>query len=657
MAEAFIGMTVCVKLKPGSVRPSVTGKVINIHDQTLHLEQVYIQETGETAPSWTVPSYQIADLEVVDSSIYQPRFPSGASTIPIRIAPTHADPAILSYARPLAEDTATTPTATSAAKELPADVGSAQLQSPRKVPASSEASASPVKVQQPQRNTKKGKGWRQTPLLEETVDVPPETPQQIPSKPRKPARNKKSRRLDHQPVQNGWATEDATDVQDMGDFDFEANLSKFDKQAVFNQIRIEDTTADEDRLVSHNRLARPGTYGGKNLHPTENVLSPPTRPADDKVESPSEASDLDFTSGRNSRQSLRSRQTKQSNSVSGAAGLEERSLSRALRSVPSHARPLSSSVMSSNSLNRSTSSIRVQNQAHSSPSQHHFKILESSHHCPLVEPGRLRRIEQDYARRPGLSNETLIELTGRAIAEDICNNITKISINGPSRRNSKSSAIGGQTNRDPKPVIVILAGNHPKGARAVAAARHLYGRGYKLLLSLSDFADPPSWHPVFNIQVSLLQSLGRKAFARLDSWPGISAQIKKLSSPPALIVDALLDGVKYAAIEDVQVAFESRDVVDWMNRSRARVVSLECPSGYDSLTGETTSLEGEPLAVKPDRVLALGGMVSGVGEAMKEGDLWSVTVLDVGLSSTMRSEETIRFEGGWSVDVQVGDAE
>ena len=30
-------------------------------------------------------------------------------------------------------------------------------------------------------------------------------------------------------AQNGWATEAATDIQEMGNFDFAGNLSKFDK--------------------------------------------------------------------------------------------------------------------------------------------------------------------------------------------------------------------------------------------------------------------------------------------------------------------------------------------------------------------------------------------------------------------------------------------
>src|SRR6202000_1215577 len=75
----------------------------------------------------------------------------------------------------------------------------------------------------------KGKGWRQTPLIEDV----PRQPKRMAQRGRKAAEDL-----------NGWATEDATDIQDMGDFDFESNLSKFDKRRVFDDIRQADTTAE-----------------------------------------------------------------------------------------------------------------------------------------------------------------------------------------------------------------------------------------------------------------------------------------------------------------------------------------------------------------------------------------------------------------------------
>jgi enhancer of mRNA-decapping protein 3 len=118
----------------------------------------------------------------------------------------------------------------------------------------------------PAKETTRSKGWRQTPLLEPNPSFQPFS-----------TLKRKNGRRNGKVEENGWATEDATDVQEMGDFDFEGSLAKFDKKTVFNQIQAEDSIADEDRLVAHNRLprAKPGTAGGKNLHPMENVLDVP----------------------------------------------------------------------------------------------------------------------------------------------------------------------------------------------------------------------------------------------------------------------------------------------------------------------------------------------------------------------------------------------
>ena len=121
-----------------------------------------------------------------------------------------------------------------------------------------EPHSTPVSTQ---KRRGKGKGWRQTPLLEErTVESPSlqagQRGQHPPKDLLKPATARFSkqtpdnsklrrRRYREEEDQNGWATGDATDIQDMGDFDFEENLSKFNKRKEFDQFRLEDTTAYE----------------------------------------------------------------------------------------------------------------------------------------------------------------------------------------------------------------------------------------------------------------------------------------------------------------------------------------------------------------------------------------------------------------------------
>ncbi|KAI7878294.1 YjeF N-terminal domain-like protein [Lichtheimia hyalospora FSU 10163] len=70
---------------------------------------------------------------------------------------------------------------------------------------------------------------------------------------------------------NGWADEDVDGFKEK-EFDFQANLSMFDKEKVFAEIRELDETAPETLLVTLNRLPRKPDAARTKLLPTENVL-------------------------------------------------------------------------------------------------------------------------------------------------------------------------------------------------------------------------------------------------------------------------------------------------------------------------------------------------------------------------------------------------
>jgi len=171
----------------------------------------------------------------------------------------------------------------------------------------------------PAKETTRSKGWRQTPLLEPNPSFQPFSTLK---------RGKKDKRI----IENGWQTEDATDVQDMGDFDFAGSLAKFDKSTIFKEMQAEDGILDEDRLVAHNRLpkAKPGTAGGKNLHYTENVLDTPNGGSKVKKEdwqseageseAEERASQKDTGSGRVSRSKLALNRRPGSRKESGGPG-------------------------------------------------------------------------------------------------------------------------------------------------------------------------------------------------------------------------------------------------------------------------------------------------------------------------------------------------
>lgn len=500
------------------------------------------------------------------------------------------------------------------------------------------------------------KGWRSTPLLKE-----PTSAASASSKTKK----KSKRTLNGLGDQNGWATEEATDIHDMGDFDFEANLSKFDKRTVFDQIRNEDTTADEDRLVSHNRLARPGTYGGKNLHPTENVLSPTLKPkhhASDLESSSDADTELNFGSGPNSRRAP-SRTSNKRPSRMSTSGLPEDILHPLATSLASTAlnRSMSSLrgssvVASSPNPNRARSPPSIQSPLHSldqlslaqqaaAAPRPHFKTPKSKYPCSLYHPDRLRQAEADAISNIGISADAITENAARGIAESVLTSTLKP---GASRRNSKIAS--NLPNSNSKPVVVILAGNHVTGARAIASARHLYSRGFKVLISVLDFSNPSVWHPQLAKHIHSLQMLGRKA-ARIESWRSTSGQIKKLEGPPVIIVDALLDGQRHADICDEDLRTEAREMIDWANRSRAGVVSINIPSGFDAVDGSSSVVDGEPLAIRPEAVLSLGVPILGLLEAIREGEgsAWVLTAVDTGVNVVLGDREKVQFGADWSV--------
>lgn len=94
---------------------------------------------------------------------------------------------------------------------------------------------------------------------------------------RRKKKSKDTDRYNHNNSNNNRGGADwETDTSFTGDFDFAANLQKFDKQQVFDEIRESDTVPVEQRLVSHNRKYDFAHNAGKVPH-HEMVLQPVQR--------------------------------------------------------------------------------------------------------------------------------------------------------------------------------------------------------------------------------------------------------------------------------------------------------------------------------------------------------------------------------------------
>ncbi|EEQ89935.1 YjeF_N domain-containing protein [Blastomyces dermatitidis ER-3] len=473
-----------------------------------------------------------------------------------------------------------------------------------------------------------GKGWRQTAFVEPAPNPSPQKSTNGRAR-RSKMRSKKSYAEDL----SGWATEDATDIQEMGDFDFASNLSKFDKRRVFDEIRNDDTTTGEERLVSFNRrVHRPGTNEGKNLHYTENVLD--DGPSNDKWNSEAgetdedEASDERFSSGRNSARA-RSRVS--------AARAQSRKGSAILGST------LVSSQISSLSRGQKTSSRTESPQPHkSSPligptssSTASLLLTTTKRQCPCVGPLQMIEIEQLAIAELGLGEDIITENAGRGIAEAAVSQVSKLA-------NSST--------------ILVLAGNHRTGSRAICAARHFRNRGYRITLCVLGLDREDEFMDGVRKQIDIF----KKATGRVMRWEELSARLTSGDYAPYLVIDALF-GVHIAfddlRTDDQATAFE---MISWANRSNVEILSVDVPSGLSAVSGEATVVQGSRLSVNSKFIVCLAAPKTGLIHALGSGEglAWNITVADIGISQVVwrkygsRRRYGVDFGNQWVVPLR-----
>lgn len=520
-----------------------------------------------------------------------------------------------------------------------------------------EPHSTPVSTQ---KRRGKAKGWRQTPLLEENIAETPSPPaggrgqhphkdplkqatahftNQTPdhSKPRR-------RRFREEEDQNGWATGDATDIQDLGDFDFEESLSKFDKRKVFDQIKQEDTTADEARLVSFNRrpAARPGTAGGKNLHYTENVLDFPIKKVTaggdlpgfghSSTESELEISEAKVSSERSSRRNVSrpSRAPSRKGSAliagdhygSGSTFVAEPVGRLSRQGTDRIASPKIKTESSSTSRYRKSSTT-----AHTRKSI--FRIASSNGNCPCISPLQMLEMEQLATTELGLTEEMLTENAARCISE--------------TAYGLASSEDVQQTNH--RPLIVVLAGNTKTGSRAIAAARHLRNHGARVILCILGLERELDLLESVQRQLKIFRSCEGHAIKQ-DS---LMRTLRKLQAPTDLIVDALLN--MHLSFDDLRTDDQAAffQLVCWANGSEAGTLAIDVPSGIDPSSGIATTHDGSELVLNANFILSLGAPKTGLLVAMKSfktGVDPSIFVADIGIASVTWKKFGTRRKGG-----------
>lgn len=506
----------------------------------------------------------------------------------------------------------------------------------------------------------KAKGWRQTPLLEEATASTPsprvgQRGQHLQKDTLKPATARFTRNVPDHPKlrrrryreeedQNGWATGDATDIQDMGDFDFEENLSKFDKRKVFDQIRQEDTTADEARLVSFNRLpaARSGTAGGKNLHYTENVLDSPIKRVTtgggiptvghSSTESEMEISEAKISSGRSSRRngSRPSRAPSRKGSALTAGDQYGSGPTFIAEPVGRLSRQTTHDRVASPKLKTDSSSSRYRKStASTNAAKSFFRNASSNSNCPSVSPLQMLELEQLCTTELGITEEMLTENAARCIAE--------------TAYGLTSSEDAERANH--RPLIVILAGNTKTGSRAIAAGRHLRNHGARVVLCILGLEREMDLLESMQRQLKSFRSCGGQAIKQ----DGLMRTLRKLQAPTDLIVDALLG--MHLSFDDLRTDDQAAyfQLVCWANGSEAGTLAIDLPSGIDPSSGRATTHDGSELVLQASFILALGAPKTGLLIAMASLKTVldpSIFVADIGIASVAWKKFGTRRKGG-----------
>lgn len=669
MASEFIGYNVLVTLR-APPDATIQGEVANVIGQRLMLRNVTLSWSHQQLPTYSVDAPDIADLSLGPSAHQVPQHRDVVQAVPPAPQPqTFQDPAILSFSKPPQQVTQPAeyqrsdgyvprqaPLTESFSKlELSGDnhIGSSGIPQEKEAPeavtvptesfvpgqaaqpakhgrrvAQKNENSAPLSKHDGATNTNpKTRGWRQTAFVE------PSFPQPKSNKDKDAGlngrRRKKKTRGNYSEDPNGWATEDATDIQEMGDFDFQSNLSKFDKRRVFEEIRNDDTTADEARLVSFNRrVPKPGTNGGKNLHWSENVLDSPESEDALSEQEPSDAkmSGSNYSGRELSRGSARSQTARKGSAILGQ---------------PLVLPQVNSIGRSQLSTSRTTSPRPSKNSVTASPITGpgvpgaSLRLTTTNRSCPTVSPLQTLEVEQIAVAELGLTEDMITENAGRGIAE---------------------AAVGLLSSDAAAPTMLVLTGNHRTGARAIAAARHLRNRGHRVTVCMLGIEHENELLENCRKQLEVFKKIG----GRVHRWEDLAVRLSASDFNPDLVVDALF-GIHLAfddlRTDDQATAFE---MISWANRSNLGVLSVDVPSGLSASNGEETMVDGGRLCVDSTSVVCLGAPKTGILHALlaQEGPSWKLSVADIGIPQIVwrkygtRRRHGIDFGNRWVVPLR-----
>ena len=482
----------------------------------------------------------------------------------------------------------------------------------------------------------RGEGWRQTPMLQSTKSFQPFASLKKSQKGR-PGRNDA----------NGWASEDVTDVQEAGDFDFQEGLAKFDKQTLFDEMKAQDEIDESQRLVSHNRIPRPkpGTAGGKNIHYSENVLDLPSPSTGKLKDTPDDfwKSEADDGAPRNG--------DRQSGQDGSGRTSRLRGASRVSTTRRSQSRKASTSITAGAGMSR------VNSEFNPNPPGRLY-MFPMNRRVETVTPLQMTSADDVAQDDFGFTEDLVAENAGRGISL-----VAIKALEDPAlilRRQAATSSTSPVT-------IAILAGNHKSGSRAIAAGRHLRNHGLSVLVCVVGIDREVELLDDLRKQIRLFRNFGGTVYSKSELFEHLSKTATGLNSPPhtpvTLIIDALLGLTTSFGELRMSDQVATYGLMEWAaNRIDAFAMSIDVPSGIDPTQGTVIIDDGANLYVRPRWIVSLGAPKKGLLEALSDRHRfadteWVLYLADIGLGSVWRKTSAkirrgIDFDGNWLVEMR-----
>jgi enhancer of mRNA-decapping protein 3 len=418
---------------------------------------------------------------------------------------------------------------------------------------------------------------------------------------------------------DGWATEDVNEFKET-EFNFQENLDRFDKKSVFRQLKAEDNTANEDLLVTHNRIR-------KNYRHDENVLEPhmnihPLPPSNVPVVlKPTQLDDSDSSVGGPppSMSRTRSRQSP----ARGGSGMKGR---KSLVNEPSFS---SESDLSDPGNRNATNDLDLNSLTPTDqlPSRQRFpcpfELMKSQSPCPALEPHQLHRLET-ASKETGFPPILLTENAGRGIALAVIKYFA----------NRLKS-----TNLTP-PTVLIFAGNHSPGARAIAAGRHLVSRGFKVYLIIQALEQGHRLLGPVHEQIQHFKRMADKTSQAPIKSTKFTVTLPTLNLQPDLVLDAIVNPLKVLREHDSHERRVLEMMISDAMSLAAPIMSVGIPSGFSASTGRHTS--DSRVAVRAEYVVTVDAPYIGLEKLMRaagakngveQGGIRHVLLVDGGVTT------------------------